>query len=67
MTLLTQANAGLSSARNFGVRQALGELILPLDADDLIEPTFVARCVDALQRRPELAYGSFRPGRPRLL
>ena len=30
--------------------------MLPLDADDVIEPTFVERCVDALERDPALAY-----------
>jgi cellulose synthase/poly-beta-1,6-N-acetylglucosamine synthase-like glycosyltransferase len=54
--LLTQANAGLSAARNYGATQARGRYLLPLDADDVILPTFVERCVDALERDPELAY-----------
>jgi hypothetical protein len=54
--VVTQTNAGLGAARNFGISQARGELLLPLDADDLIAPEFVARLVTVLQRRPELAY-----------
>ena len=56
VTLVTQANAGLGAARNFGVTQALGAYVLPLDADDTIEPTFVEQCVSALERDPALAY-----------
>ncbi len=58
VSLVTQANAGLGAARNFGITQALGEYILPLDADDLIEPEFVERCVAALERDPALAFAA---------
>ena len=34
--LIEQKNAGLSAARNFGIENAIGEFILPLDADDKI-------------------------------
>ena len=54
--VLVQANAGLSAARNFGISQARGTYVLPLDADDIIEPDFVSRCVDALEADPDLAY-----------
>jgi glycogen(starch) synthase len=54
--LLTQQNQGLGAARNFGVLNARGRFLLPLDADDTIEPEFVERCVDALLADPELAY-----------
>lgn len=37
--VIHQKNAGLSSARNTGIREANTELIFPLDSDDLIEPT----------------------------
>jgi hypothetical protein len=30
--------------------------VLPLDPDDVLLPTFVARAVETLERRPELAY-----------
>jgi glycosyltransferase involved in cell wall biosynthesis len=54
--LHTQRNHGLGAARNFGVRQARGRFILPLDADDVIEPDLVERCVEALLADPDLAY-----------
>jgi glycogen(starch) synthase len=56
VTVLTQVNSGLGAARNFGVEQSRGTYILPLDADDVIDPEFVARCVDVLERDPSLAY-----------
>jgi glycogen(starch) synthase len=55
-TVLTQPNSGLSAARNLGIGSARGRYVLPLDADDVLEPTFVARCVDALERDAELVY-----------
>jgi glycosyltransferase involved in cell wall biosynthesis len=55
-TLVTQPNSGLGAARNLGVAASRGEYVLPLDADDLIAPTFVARCVAALEADPALAY-----------
>ncbi|MEO8690324.1 MAG: glycosyltransferase [Solirubrobacteraceae bacterium] len=54
--LLTQRNRGLGAARNFGIVHARGRFILPLDADDVIDPDFVECCVEALLRDPELAY-----------
>jgi glycogen synthase len=54
--LLTQHNQGLGAARNFGVANARGRFVLPLDADDTIAPDFVQRCVDALLADPDLAY-----------
>jgi glycogen synthase len=55
-TVLTQQNSGLGRARNFAISQSRGKYVLPLDPDDLIEPSFVERCVDVLENRPELAY-----------
>jgi glycogen synthase len=57
-TVLTQPNSGLGAARNLGITSARGQYVLPLDADDILEPTFVERCVDALERDPELAYAT---------
>jgi glycogen(starch) synthase len=54
--LVTQANAGLSAARNFGISQATGEYVLPFDADDVAAPRLIERYLGALQADPELAY-----------
>ena len=54
--LVTQRNQGLGAARNFGVAHARGRFVLPLDADDTIEPDFVETCLEALHADPDLAY-----------
>ncbi|MCA9274250.1 MAG: glycosyltransferase [Phycisphaerales bacterium] len=56
LRVVRQANQGLSGARNTGIREARGEFILPVDADDLISPTFVEKAVRVMQREPKLAY-----------
>ena len=43
-------NGGLASARNRGVELATGELILLLDADDAVDPSFIRDAVDVLRR-----------------
>lgn len=57
--LVSQANAGLPAARNAGIRAAGGEYILPLDADDVIEPDYVERLAAALDEDEtiSIAYG----------
>ena len=53
--LIEKVNGGLSDARNAGIGHARGELILPLDADDKIAPTFLTKTVAVLQVHPEIA------------
>lgn len=43
--IIRQANAGPSAARNAAIRAATGEFILPLDADDRIDPTYVEKAL----------------------
>jgi len=47
ISLINQPNQGLAGARNSGVRAAQGEFILPLDADDLIHPQMLLKCLAA--------------------
>lgn len=41
VTVITQANGGLSCARNTGIAHTHTDLVVPLDADDLIAPTYL--------------------------
>ena len=41
--VIHQSNRGLSSARNTGIMNATGDIIIPLDSDDIMEPTYVER------------------------
>ena len=48
-----QQNRGLSTARNIGIEKSRGEYILPLDADDLIGPTYLEKAVSHFELFPE--------------
>ncbi len=47
-----QVNKGLSAARNAGFREAKADMVLALDSDDQLEPTYLEETVRALQAAP---------------
>ena len=49
-----QANAGEGAARNAAISRMRGELVLFLDADDLIPPGYLSRFVSAAGEAPEI-------------
>ncbi|MBP5398647.1 MAG: glycosyltransferase [Bacteroidales bacterium] len=49
-----QENQGPSAARNLGITHSSGDYILPLDADDIIEPTYVQEACDILDSNPKI-------------
>ncbi len=48
-----QENGGPSRARNVCISNSSGEYVLPLDADDLIAPTYLEKAVDCFTQFPE--------------
>lgn len=48
-----QENRYLPGARNRGFEEARADIILPLDCDDRLEPTFLAETLAALKAAPE--------------
>ncbi len=50
---LSKPNGGLPGARNFGIKSAAGEIIVPLDADDLLSHSFLGKCINFLKENKE--------------
>lgn len=50
--LISKDNGGVSSARNLGLREAQGDLVAFLDADDLWHPSKLSKQIDILDRFP---------------
>ena len=48
-----QENKGLATARNVGISNTTGEYILPLDADDIIAPTYIEKAIARFIENPE--------------
>lgn len=54
--LVRQANRGLAAARNAGIAAGEAPYVLPLDADDMLEPEFLAATAAVLDARPEVGF-----------
>ena len=51
--VIIQSNQGVCNARNNGIAAATGKYILPLDADDKIEETYISKAVKILAENPQ--------------
>jgi glycosyltransferase involved in cell wall biosynthesis len=52
--VINQPNQGVSKARNNGISAALGQYIMPLDADNKIRPTYIEKAVSILDGQPKI-------------
>lgn len=43
-----------AGARNYGITEATGKYILPVDSDDRIEPTYVEKAVEILEKNKQM-------------
>jgi len=53
--LIKKPNGGVADARNQGIRNARGAYILPLDADDTIQPTMLEKTVRLLEENADIS------------
>lgn len=51
---LPSGKSGAAAARNWGIARARGQYILPLDADDRMEPTYAEKAAAVLDARPDV-------------
>ncbi len=54
--VIHQENKGLPVARNVGIREAKGEFIVPLDADDKLDPTYLEKCLWMFEHNPGIGF-----------
>lgn len=52
--VLHTENQGLAAARNIGIKGAVGKYILPLDADDLVDPEYLKKAVRVLEQNKNI-------------
>lgn len=55
VTLLRQENAGVAAARNLAVKLAQGDILVFLDADDLIDESYVEKIVRVFLNQSDIA------------
>jgi glycosyltransferase involved in cell wall biosynthesis len=53
--VIYQENLGPSEARNVGVKNSLGEYILPLDSDDMIHPDYIQTCINIIKKDKKIS------------
>jgi glycosyltransferase involved in cell wall biosynthesis len=55
VTVIDVENGGPSKARNIGITSSKGDFILPLDADDQIDSTYIQSCVSILKNNKNVS------------
>ena len=50
LTVIKQSNGGVSAARNTGLNHATGEYIAFIDSDDLIEPYYIEKIINKIDK-----------------
>jgi len=56
--VIQASHSGLAAARNLAIANSTGEYLCALDADDRLEPPFLAKTIEVLDRDPSVAFVS---------
>jgi glycosyltransferase involved in cell wall biosynthesis len=56
---INQSNKGVSSSRNNGIDNSIGEWILPLDADDWISPNYILDALSLIDNYKTIIFGRY--------
>ncbi|MBN1331482.1 glycosyltransferase [Candidatus Dojkabacteria bacterium] len=52
---INQKNKGLPAARNTGIKSSKGDFLCCLDADDILEPSFIEKAIESYKTNPEVS------------
>jgi len=55
-TLYHQTNRGVAAGRNTAIAHATGKYLFFMDLDDLLDPTYIEKCVLFLETHPEFSF-----------
>jgi glycosyltransferase involved in cell wall biosynthesis len=55
-TIYREVNGGLAAGRNTAISHAAGKYLFFMDLDDLLEPTYLEKCVLFLETHPEFSF-----------
>lgn len=55
LQVIHKKNQGVAEARNTGIKKAHGKYIVCLDADDILEPTYLEKCLIVLEAHPDVS------------
>lgn len=58
--ILQKENGGQSSARNLGLKKAIGEYVVFMDSDDVVSPDFLSRLSDAMTADTDFSFCGYR-------
>ena len=58
----TGERSGANVCRNLGIRESLGEFVVFLDSDDLLDASCLGRRVEVMQRNLDLDFATFQAG-----
>lgn len=56
ISVVRQKNAGPAAARNTAVKHSIGQYLCLLDSDDMLEPTFIEKCLWFLESNPQFGF-----------